>query len=276
MSDRRPKDPRRRNRNIGTARSGHGQHNCLVIPERWTSDRRFYESLVSPTRATRRVGDRTVTFLVEKPNPGFGHACSVDDIVRILTCLERYGASAVSTIVLRQPTRKQRVLSPVWGRLQYFSTLTEDVSPALFVEAQPVSGAFTRELPRSPDDFAEHERLVQDGHRLVRVGKRYRAQWDPVATRATQLYRTIPHEIGHWMDYVTWPQRCPVREDVPEAQARDLYFSRPDREREQFGHEYALSFVEHVVAHQEVPFDPVGNRAQIEEEGMSPDWFSTL
>jgi hypothetical protein len=247
-----------------------------VIPERWTSARRFYESLASPARVIRRIGPRTVVFLVEKPNPGFGHACSVDDIVGILTCLEKYGASAVDTIVLRQPTRKQRVLQPVWGRLQYFSSLTEEVSPAIFVEAQPISGTFTRELPRTPDDVAEHECLVQDGHGFVRVGNRYRAQWNPVATRATQLYRTVPHEVGHWMDYLTWPQRCPVRQEVSGAKVGDLYFSRPDRERELFAHQYAQRFLEHVVAHRQVPFDPMGDQDELEKEGMSPDWFSTL
>ena len=41
-------DARRRNRNIGTAKSGHGQSNKLTIPSRWTEDRVFYEVLEGP------------------------------------------------------------------------------------------------------------------------------------------------------------------------------------------------------------------------------------
>ena len=276
MSVRRPRDPTRRNRNIGTDRSGHGLNNSLVIPERWSSARRFYETLVAPIRVTRGVGAHAVTFLVEKPNPGFGHACSIDDIVRVLTHLEIQGAAPVDIVVLRQPTRKQRILSPVWGRLQYFSAIGYGSKPAISIEAQPISGWFTRELPRTPDDSAEHERLIQDGHGLVREGKLYRAEWSPHATRTTQLYRTLPHEVGHWMDYVTWPQRCPIREEASEEQMGDLYFSRPDRERELFAHQYALKFLDRIRATSEIPFDPLGDRGQIEDEGMSPDWFSTL
>ena len=186
------------------------------------------------------------------------------------------GAVPVDLVVLRQPTRKQRLLSPVWGRLQYFSAIGYGSKPAITIEAQPVSGWFTRELPRTPDGIDEHNRLIQDGHCLVRAGKLYRAEWNPQAIRATQLYRTVPHEVGHWMDYVTWPQRCPVREEAGAEQVEDLYFSRPVRERELFAHQYALKFLERTRAASAVPFVPLGNRGQIEDEGMSPDWFSTL
>jgi hypothetical protein len=42
------RDPRRRNRNIGAAKQGHGQDNRMVIPEPWADRRVFYE------RATAR------------------------------------------------------------------------------------------------------------------------------------------------------------------------------------------------------------------------------
>jgi hypothetical protein len=276
MSESRPRNPTRRNRNIGTARSGHGQNNRLVIPERATSIRLFYESLTNPVRVTRSLGRQTIAFLVEKPHRGFGHACTVDDIVRVLELLDRYGAAPVSLIVLRQPTRKQRILVPVWGRLQYFSPLDANRDPAIFVEAQPLAGTFIQDLPRTPDDTAELERLKEDGHSLIREKKRYCTEWNPYATRATQLYRTVPHEVGHWMDYVTWPERCPVREEVTESTIRDLYYSRPDRERELFAHRFAEGFLERSKSLGQIPFEPLGDPRQIREEGMSPDWFSAL
>ena len=48
-------NPSRRNRNIGTAKSGHGQNNRLVIPARWSDDRVFWEKLRDPIAVERRT-----------------------------------------------------------------------------------------------------------------------------------------------------------------------------------------------------------------------------
>lgn len=41
-------DARRRNRNVGTAKSGQGQNNRLTIPESWSDGRVFDEKLIDP------------------------------------------------------------------------------------------------------------------------------------------------------------------------------------------------------------------------------------
>jgi hypothetical protein len=48
----------RRNRNIGTAKSGHGQNNRMCIPKHWADGHLFYERLENPVAFSRMVGDR--------------------------------------------------------------------------------------------------------------------------------------------------------------------------------------------------------------------------
>jgi len=43
-------DARRRNRNIGTDKSGHGQNNRFKIAHAWADDRMFYEKLENPVK----------------------------------------------------------------------------------------------------------------------------------------------------------------------------------------------------------------------------------
>ncbi|MDD9947009.1 MAG: hypothetical protein OXU20_38555, partial [Myxococcales bacterium] len=62
--------------------------------------------------------------------------------------------------------------------------------------------------------------------------------------RNTQLYRTLPHEVGH---YVQYHQDVESRagDDLDEwGRLNDAYFSRPQREREDFAHRYADNFRE--------------------------------
>ncbi len=56
---------RRRNRNIGTSKSGHGQDNRLTIPESWADDRFFHKKLNNPVSLELEVHENQVTTLVE-------------------------------------------------------------------------------------------------------------------------------------------------------------------------------------------------------------------
>ena len=95
-------NPTRRNRNIGTAKSGHGLANRMVIAEARKDPRRFWEKLRDP------VGVETngFTILVEPCVPGFVYAVTVDDVVRMLGLLPAEDFGGLRTVVLRQPTRK--------------------------------------------------------------------------------------------------------------------------------------------------------------------------
>ncbi len=166
-------NPGRRNRNIGTAKQGHGQDNRLVIPKGWPDDRVFYEVLRSPVAVRRTVGGSELTFLVEPPRAGSFHACTVDDICRVLDFVPPEHLNGIDLIVLRQPTRKQELLRPVWGRLAHHAVTGRHSGTAIFLEAQ--SGApLSWSTSLDPEDAAELERLRADGHVVTRERRGWR------------------------------------------------------------------------------------------------------
>jgi hypothetical protein len=75
-------DDRRRNRNLGTAKRGHGKSSPSVIPTpRWYGERFFSEVLYRPDHVIRSVGNIKLEFLIERPRTGYHYACTIDDIV---------------------------------------------------------------------------------------------------------------------------------------------------------------------------------------------------
>ena len=111
-------NPVRRNRNIGTARQGHGQDNRLVVP----SNRGCLSALDRIgcyRKEERQIEGISMSFVVEEPRANSVHPCTVDDVARALSMIPTSDWVGISTIVFRQPTRKQAILRPAWGRLRY-------------------------------------------------------------------------------------------------------------------------------------------------------------
>ena len=86
----------------------------------------------------------------------------------------------------------------------------------------------------------ELARLRSEGHRLEELPRGILRHSNPRSTRTTQLYRTLLHEIGHWVEYrelVVEPSRGLPRRD---AIAIDRRFSRRSRHvLEEFAHRFA-------------------------------------
>jgi hypothetical protein len=148
----------RRSRNIGTKKQGHGQDNRLVIPAVCHAERRWTEQL-NPHREERRfLRGREVLFFVEEKSGGCIHACSVDDVAHVVANLPPDDWRGLSTFILRQPTRKQRVLRPAWGRLYYSADLglpgkrTVRSGPVLALEAINPDAKLKWPISLSPQD----------------------------------------------------------------------------------------------------------------------------
>lgn len=237
-------NPTRRNRNIGTPKQGHGQDNRLVIPELMTSSRTWKERLNRHQQIQRVVGGREIIFIVEETSGGCVHACSVDDVRHVLAHIPAADWEGLDTFVFRQSTRKQRVLNPAWGRLSYDADLglpgraAKRRGPAVFLEAVDCAANLKWSSSLEPDEQAELERLRLDGHVIERVGRRHVFSITPEATRATQLYRTLLHEIGHWVDWLNKVER-PSERGGDFRTLSDAYFQRPKDDREAFAHRYA-------------------------------------
>ncbi|MCB5425061.1 hypothetical protein H0274_07325 [Altererythrobacter sp. CC-YST694] len=237
------RNPTRRNRNIGTAKQGHGQNNALVIPSR--SDGLYWLDRISDHRVEDRViADRKVRFIIETNTLDCFHPCTVYDVLRVLEALPQSDWAGLQTFVFRQPTRKQLILSPVWGRLLYYSEITTAKGrplakgPAIFLDAIQVGKPLIWSTSLDQDDSLELDRLRADGHDVQRLGRKFSISVTASSARNTQLHRTFLHEIGHWFDWLTKVEEPAAKGGVWENLERD-YFARPKAEREAFAHRYA-------------------------------------
>lgn len=194
-------NPTRRNRNIGTAKRGHGQNNRLVIPEPRSATEAFWVRLDSWVEVERRVHGRPLAFLVEPARSDFLHPCTPDDVARVLAHLSAVALAGLTAVVLRQPRRKERILSLVWGRLVFFAEIGRHRGAMIVLEATDLS---RQRWPRSlgPSDQAELEWLRTDGHTVEDTGRGFIVQ--PTAASRRQRSTTLRVSAAP-----TWCSSCP-------------------------------------------------------------------
>lgn len=273
------RNPTRRNRNIGTAKSGHGQNNRMTVPEVAHGDHVFWERIDGAREVSRIISGRILRFFVQPTRADCIHACTVDDIVRLMSHVPTTDWEGLEAVVLRQPRRKEQTLASVWGRLAYFAELVNrrgDVlysGPAIVIEAVNPTEPLKFGKSLSLDDAAELGRLRSDGHEL-RTGDRSHTIEPTLETcRATQLYRTMLHELGHWVDFLEKVQRPSAALGADEegdgyGGLLDRYHSRPSREKERFAHDYAVRLRKHLVEIRAIPFDRELDRDQLMKDGL--------
>jgi hypothetical protein len=228
---------------------------------------------------SRTVSERLITFFVQPTLKDSVLACTVDDIARMLSLLPKEDWEGIEAIFLRQPRRKEQILAPTWGRLAYAAELVDKhgtivyCGPVIVIEAinpnKPTK--YGRTLP--PAGMAELERLKAEGHRVLPKDKHHTIESTLESCRTTQLYRTLLHEVGHWLDLLEKVER-PVsaidNRDNPEAYEQLLhrYHKRPSQEKEQFAHAYALRRRQHLLDNRAIPFERQLDRQQLKIDGL--------
>jgi hypothetical protein len=264
-----PSNPTRRSRNIGTAKQGHGQDNRLRIPD--TAAGFYIREIGQHARFQREIRGRAVTFLVEETLQGWLHPCSVDEMSRLLEYFDPDHWDGLYTFVLRQPTRKQHLLEPIWGRISYDTDIASRQGqilasgPTLFVAAIEEDAVHRWPASLGPNDKRELERLRKDGHKIDFDGRYHLVRVSRSSARNTVLYRTIPHEIGHWVDWLQQVAR-PADRGQDYGELADLYFARPSAEREAFAHRYASEWIDKLRAEGVVPFEPAAETSHLNIE----------
>ena len=254
-------DPRRRNRNIGTPRAGHGQNNMYVVPHpRWYSDRPFSDTLKNPVRTARTIGGRVIQFFVEAPIRQFLHHCTVEDVVRLLAVVPPDDWMGIRIIVLRQPTRKQNLLNPVWGRLRFRMSAFGVTGSAIQLDALDPTERLRWGTSLDPEGQREIRRLAADGHQVVRRHRTWIIQPNMAAIRSSQLFRTMLHEIGHFVDWRRW--------------SAERYSQRSWHEREAFAFRYANTLGEELREAGLIPFESIGDHQAMRRDGLNPKWFA--
>ncbi|HXN46906.1 MAG TPA: hypothetical protein VN893_09730 [Bryobacteraceae bacterium] len=234
----------------------------MTVPEVAHGEHLFWERVDTARQVGRTISGRLMKFFVQPTRADCVHTCTIDDLVRMLSYLPPSDWDRIDAILLRQPHRKQQTLASVWGRLAYTADFVDGHSrvlysgPAIIIEAvnptQPIK--FGKRL--SIDGIAELERLRSDGHKVDVHDKNHIVEPTLDACRTTQLYRTLLHEVGHWVDLLEKVERPAIANASSDCTALlDMFHNRLSREREQFAHAYADRLRARLVASQRIPFE---------------------
>jgi len=248
------RNPIRRSRNIGTAKQGYGRQNKLVIPTPYTVSQSFYERLEAYEKVTRVINGHTFVFVIEGTIPPSKHACSIEDIERMISYIPASDYGALKLIVLRQPRKKEAIISPVWGRLIYSYEFERNYYPAVILEAADYSRKLKWPRKLCLEDQQELERLKEDGHLFTADTRSFTAILEPENVRNTQLYRTLLHEFGHYVHYLRMVE---TGEADDAAQRENAYGRLPKETKEKFAHQYADTLAKMLRDKKLIPFAPV-------------------
>jgi len=250
------RNPSRRNRNIGTSKQGFGNNNRFDIPET-SSTKSFVEQIENYSKEYRTINGHQFTFIIEQTRTTSRHACSINDIERMLNFIPSKDYGELEHIVFRQPKRKEEIHSPVWGRLLYSFDFEGEFAPAIILEAVDYQKFFKCTKKLSVESQIEIDRLRQDGHELIEEKRFFRAEYKIENVRNTQLYRTLLHEFGHYVHYLEVVERPGTDgEDIEEWEKRhDSYFRIPKSEKEKYAHKYADRIREELIGKRLIPFN---------------------
>ncbi len=252
-------NPTRRNRNIGTKKQGHGKDNELTIPQPCIPLKHFFERIDNYKKEKRVINDHEFLFVIEPPRQSSAHACTVNDIAKIISHIPPKDYGELELIILRQPKRKEETLSPVWGRIIYNFEFEGKFQPAIIIEAVDYSNYLKWSKKLSPDDQQELDRLRNDGHKIVEDKRHFKAEYKIENVRQTQLYRTLPHEFGHYVHYLEFVERAGTEdEEFEEWEIRnDNYFKLSKADKEKFAHNYADNLKNDLIEKGIIPFDSI-------------------
>ncbi|MBS1502513.1 MAG: hypothetical protein JST32_10655 [Bacteroidetes bacterium] len=179
------------------------------------------------------------------------------DIEKIIENIPPSDYGSLRLIVLRQPKRKEAIISPVWGRLIYSYEFENDYYPAIIIEAVDYSKKLYWNKSQSPDDQKEFERLKKDGHKFIDGKKEFIAAFELENVRNTQLYRTLPHEFGHYVQYLRAVEMQEEMDSDKQNKLFDEYLTIPKSEKERYANTYADNLLEVLEREKIIPFSPI-------------------
>lgn len=217
----------------------------------------FYERIEPAYFAEESVGGFELKLFYEVPRDGFTYGCSPPDVLKVLRAVAPHVPSLPDMLAFRQPTRKQRQLKPVWGRFLYLAEFGAHEGTAIVLEAQEIGAPMSWPKRMTLDDQAELDRLRADGHVFKETKRTFDALLSAPAVRRTILYRTLLHEIGHWVQYHEDVLDAATALDADHGIASELYFSKPSSEREVYAHKFAEQLAANLRSSGAIPFEPL-------------------
>jgi len=218
-------NPIRRNRNIGTWKQGYKKQNRFDIPCYYIRESKIYwEKLSNYKKIERQINGWDFTFIVEKTKKGYFHACTVEDLEKILQYIPSVYYGNLRTIILRQPKRTETIFASVWGRLVFYYEFESENFPAIILEVVKSGEKISWSRKMDIDRQKEIERLRNDGFEIYETKRNLEINLTLENVRNTQLYRTLLHEIGHYVQY---------------CEDEEKFAQLPSGEKEVFAHNFA-------------------------------------
>ncbi len=269
-------NPIRRNKKIGTKKHGYSQNNKLVIPEQSQDSHIYWERLIDPVACPLEIQGHQITLLVEPTKQGYVYTCTPSDIIRVLELIDREHLEVIELVILRQPTKKQEILQPVWGRFTSNADINYKYSGvSIILEAVPI-GLILKWTDKL-DSYGRKEllSLEKDGHKIEKVKRGYDIITTPESLRNTQLFRTLPHEIGHAVDYLenSLKPSLAAKTDEESASIKRLYRSKPYLDKEEYAHRYARELYHKYSAQGLLPFERLYDENYLNSLRLDPKWF---
>jgi hypothetical protein len=265
--------PHRRNKNIGTRKSGYRRQSKFGVPT--TPAITFYEHLKDSVKIHRYLKESRLDFYIEPPAGGRIYHCTPDDVVRVLSEITNSSLKDFKTIVFRNSSAKQETLVPAWGRMKYGSSLSRTTGPVVFIESQKpdLKMKFSRKL--NSFYFNEIKKLENEGHDIEFTKRHVIIHCNSAAIRSTQLYRTLFHEIGHYNDYYQQVELPNLYQDEYESWGRlyDNYFNKPTREREEAAERFAGLVKSQLMEQKIIPFASTSFAGSDISSELNLDWF---
>lgn len=128
---------------------------------------------------------------------------------------------------------------------------------------------------QTPEQQNELKRIIRDGHIILEHKSEYIYQPTISCCRNTQLYRTLLHEIGHYVQYL----ECTVRKKCSHSDQIDyeeLYHKIPKSEKESFAHKYAETKKEELERNGVIPFDRMLDFKTLRIENLDINDFTNM
>ena len=151
-------------------------------------------------------------------------------------------------------------MKDVWGRLVSHFESGRYTGVALILEAQPYQTSVTWPKSLKPDGRKELDRLEADGHQVTFEKSEIKVAMTLESCRNTQLYRTLPHELGHAVHY-------------NELDDTERWKTLPAAEKEQYSHRYADEKRHEMEKRNWIPFDRILVGESLGRDGLQRKWF---
>ena len=127
------------------------------------------------------------------------------------------------------------------------------------------------------DRSRELQRLKEDGHGITEAKRNHIIESNLESIRTTQLYRTLLHEIGHWVDWCSSVEApSSIGNDPNQSFERldEIYDSKPSVEKEAFAHRYADELRGKLLADKSIPFDRILAAQSLASDGLQLNDFA--